>query len=114
MSQKLFEQDPLLEELGLNTRMAAGVPGQVGADNILVSKFLAQIAKYLVRSKGGVEVVIGSQDIPFSSDFETTDYSLEVYDINGIGIGVTAQTSLGFTIESFGVGIINYTATKNI
>lgn len=114
MAQELHNQNPLLEELGLSSRIAAGIPGQVGSDNILVSKFLAQIAKYITRSAGDVAVVAGSQDIVFSSDFETTDYSLVVYDINGIGVGVTAQTNLGFTVDSLGSGVINYTATKNI
>lgn len=114
MAQKLFEQDPPLEELGLNTRLAGGIEDQSGADNILVSAFLAQIGKYLIRSEGNVTVNPGSQDITFSSDFGTTDYSLQIFDINGIGIGVTAQASDKFTIESLGTGVLNYIAIINV
>jgi len=114
MSQKLFEQNPPLAELGLSTRLAGGIASQAGADNILVSDFLAQIGKFFIRSDGNVAVIPGSQDITFSSDFGTTDYSLQVFDINGIGIGVTAQASDKFTIDSLGTGVLNYIAILNI
>jgi hypothetical protein len=113
MSVELFNQS-LVSELGDNTRLGGGIPGQVGADNILVSNFKAQIGKHFIRSAGNVAVVAGSQDIIFSSDFGTTDYSLTVFDINGIGVGVTAQASDKFTIDSLGSGVINYIAIKNI
>jgi len=114
MSVKLFENTILVDELDVNSRLAAAVIGQTGADNILVSKFLTQIANYLVRSAGNVAVTAGSQDITFSSTFGTTNYSLQVYDINGVGIGVTAQAADKFTIDSLGTGVINYIAIKNI
>lgn len=100
----------------LTDRVVHGVPGisQDGANNTIWSNVLVQIAEYLIRSEGGVAVTSGSQDITFSSDFGTTNYSLEVYDINGIGVQVTAQATDKFTIDCLGSGTINYIAIKNI
>lgn len=103
-------------EISLSDRLAHGVPGatQNGANNTLWSNVLVQIAEYLIRSEGSVAVVAGSQDVTFSSDFGTEDYSLHIYDINGIGVQITAQASDKFTIDCLGSGTINYIAIKDI
>ena len=99
----------LVTSIDVDHRIAIGKPGQT-ADNIIRDNFF----KHIVRSAGNVAVTTGANTITFSTTFGTTDYSLMVYDIDGIGVEVTSQAATGFNLSSLGNGNINYIAIKNI
>ncbi len=109
MPKELFDQTTKIT-LSANDRVAVGIPGQEGCDNVFVNNFF----KYALRAAGDVSVTVGANIISFSSDFGTTDYSLNIYDLNGLGIEVTAKNTDGFEINSLTSGNINYIAIKNI
>lgn len=68
----------------------------------------------LVRAQGAVPVVAGVQIISFSTALASADFSLIIFDINGIGININGQFPTGFAIEALGAGVINYIAILNI
>ena len=109
MPKYLFNQT-LKTTYSASDRVATGVPGQEGCDNGLIDDFF----KYIMRASGNVAVTTGSNNITFSSTFGTTNYSVIVYDITGIGVEITSKSATGFTLESLGNGNINYIAIKNI
>ena len=113
MAKELFGQD-LQSEIGESERFAFGLKGQVGCKNILKSELFSLIGSWFLRSKNDVAITAGTNTISFSSDFGTTDYTLIIYDVTGIGIQFVSQTTSGFTVKSLESGKINYTATKNI
>lgn len=69
--------------------------------------------KYAIKSNGNVVIGVGTNVINFSAAFPDTNYSLLIYDPNGIGVQVTTKTIAGFECESLGAGIIAYVAIKN-
>ena len=58
-------------------------------------------------------VTTGSNVIAFSSALASGSYSLQVWDVNGVGIELTAQDANGFTVDALGNGVINYIAILN-
>ena len=111
MPKELFNQT-LKTTYSATDRIATGVPGQTGCDNGLIDDFF----KYALRAEGEVAVTTGDNAITFSSDFGTTNYSVMLYDYQGIGIELKAGTkaSTGFTVTSLSNGYFNYVAIKNI
>jgi len=83
-----------------------------GGGDITIS--LASIVNSIIRSSGNVSATEGVQDISFSSPLSSTNYSLSIFDINGLGIQITEQTIDGFTINALTAGIFNYIAILNI
>ncbi len=72
------------------------------------------LIKAFLRSNGSVPVGIGVTVINFSSSFPAgTNYSLQIYDADGIGVGLASKTDNGFTVESLGAGNIGYIAIIN-
>lgn len=109
MPKELFNQT-VKNTASATDRVPVGIPGQTGCDNILVNDFF----KYALRAAGDVAVLAGANEVLFSSDFGTTNYSLSIYDLNGLGIEVTSKNTDGFEINALVAGNINYIAIKNI
>jgi hypothetical protein len=109
MPKELFNQT-IKTTASATDRIAVGIPGQTGCDNLLVNDFF----KYALRAAGDVALVEGNNTINFSSDFGTTNYSLNIYDLNGLGLSVTAKNTDGFEVNALTAGNINYIAIKNI
>jgi hypothetical protein len=109
MPKELFNQ--VIKTVVQSTdRMPVGIPSQEGCDNIIVNDFF----KYLARAAGDVPVVTGSNTINFSSDFGTTNYSITIFDENGIGIQLSSKGTDHFIIDALSGGFINYIAIRNI
>lgn len=97
-----------------------GVEGDPIPDRKLSYEKLVQFLalKDNQRANGNVTVASGTNIIQFktagvNTPFPNADYSLNIYDSSGLGIGVISQDKNGFTIEVINSGAFNYIATLN-
>ncbi len=110
---ELFNQTPKTS-YSLTDRVALGIPGMTGCDNILMSNYEAQIVKSQVRCNGSVAVTAGEHTISFSSTLGTADIFVQINDYNSLGVSLVSWTATGFTYNAFAAGNIGYFACKNI
>lgn len=110
--KELFNQS-LIGSIDNDMRFAVGIPSAEGCNNVKKSVLFPAIAGYILRS-GSYTVTIGNNSVVFSSDFETSNYSLFFFDSEGAGISIVSQNNLGFIIDCLANGTIYYLAIRNI
>jgi len=98
----------------LNREITGPVLQTILQDVIDSLNALSSTVSTIVRSAGNVNAAGGIQVIIFSTPLATANYSLSIFDINGLGIKATAQSENGFTINALTAGTFNYIAIINI
>lgn len=67
----------------------------------------------LIRAEGNVSLSAGNNVVVLSSAFASTNYSVVIFDVNGVGISLTSQATSFFQVNALGAGLMNYVAILN-
>jgi len=105
MGKELFGQT-LKDKLGISDRIASGVPGQEGCDNILRGDLFGSIMQY----GKGVSLTQGSNSIVFAKALDNDQFALFVRTYNGVAYEEVSRDQSGFVIEVLANTTIDYLA----
>lgn len=104
-SKELFDQ-PLKTKAAASDRVATGIPGQEGADNLLRGAFFGSIMQY----GRNIALTSGQTAISFANDLDSDAYMLMVRTYNGVAWEEVSRDETGFTIDVLADTTIDYLA----